>query len=215
MAIGVLLCFTLLPGATAHVEQNGNRLDVLIALPGASTFIIPASGQSTAPSIIRSDIPRFKNSNAASNVRKSNKQTTPPAAAEPRKTGATSVAPKASVTPAQASSTPAIATSSPPQKSATSATGNSSATQRSSTPAAANSSPTPVAPSSPSQDRWSRMKERAHYWILLAQLNPIPVGLGRWIAAADYWSAALPTPTRARNPPCSTGKVNTKHSLSC
>src|SRR5205085_10408288 len=27
-------------------------------------------------------------------------------------------------------------------------------------------------------DWWSRLKERAHYWILLAQLNPIPVGLG-------------------------------------
>jgi hypothetical protein len=27
-------------------------------------------------------------------------------------------------------------------------------------------------------DRWSRLKERIHYWILLAQLNPVPVATG-------------------------------------
>src|SRR5213078_3445549 len=27
-------------------------------------------------------------------------------------------------------------------------------------------------------DLWARMKERGHYWILLAQLNPIPVAIG-------------------------------------
>ena len=27
-------------------------------------------------------------------------------------------------------------------------------------------------------DRWGRIKERIHYWILLAQLNPIPVATG-------------------------------------
>ena len=158
----LLLCFTLQPGATAHVEQRGNRLEVLIALPGASTFIIPASSQSTVPPIVPSDTPRLRNSNAASNGRKSKPATA--SATEPGKTGAATVAPKASVTPAQRSSTPTASNSTP--------------TQRLSTPTTANSLPTPVAPSSSSQDWWSRLKERTHYWILLAQLNPIPVGLG-------------------------------------
>src|SRR2546423_7000614 len=172
----VLLCFTLQPGATAHVEQSGNRLDVLIALPGASTFIIPASVQATIPAIVRSDIPRLRNSNAASNGRKS-KPVTASAATEPGKSGAASVAP-ASVTPAQKSSTPAAANASPAPRPSTPTTANTTPTQRLSTPTTANSSPTPVASSSSSQNWWSRMKERAHYWVLLAQLNPVPVGLG-------------------------------------
>jgi hypothetical protein len=171
----VLLCFTLQPGATAHVEQSGNRLDILIALPGASTFIIPASAQSSAPPIVRSDIPRLKNSSASSNGRKS-KQAAASAAPEPGKTGA-AFAPKASDTPKQSSSPPTANTSTA-QKSSTPATASSTPTQRSSTLTTTIASPTPVAPSSPSKDWWSRLKERAHYWILLAQLNPIPVGLG-------------------------------------
>src|SRR4030095_11576488 len=52
----------------------------------------------------------------------------------------------------------------------------------------ANGSPTPkpFASASPATttttqsqpDWWSRMKERGHYWLLLAQLNPIPVAVG-------------------------------------
>lgn len=39
--------------------------------------------------------------------------------------------------------------------------------------------PTPlVATNQARQDRWSRMKEQINYWILLAQLNPIPVVTG-------------------------------------
>lgn len=39
--------------------------------------------------------------------------------------------------------------------------------------------PTPlVAANQPHQDRWGRMKEQINYWILLAQLNPIPVVTG-------------------------------------
>jgi len=33
----------------------------------------------------------------------------------------------------------------------------------------------------PREDFWARMKERAHYWLLLAQLNPIPVAAGTLI----------------------------------
>jgi LPXTG-motif cell wall-anchored protein len=44
--------------------------------------------------------------------------------------------------------------------------------------------PSPVNQATPAttnqlhQDRWGRIKERVNYWILLAQLNPIPVALG-------------------------------------
>jgi hypothetical protein len=54
-----------------------------------------------------------------------------------------------------------------------------------------NSSTAPIALASPTiqptpltttnqagPDRWSRLKERIHYWILLAQLNPVPVAIG-------------------------------------
>jgi hypothetical protein len=175
----VLLCFTLQPGATAHVEQSGNRLDVLIALPGASTFIIPASAQTTSPPIVRSDTPRLQNSNRDLKGRKS-KPTTTTAVNEPGKTAAASVAPKPSVTPAKSSSTPTptAANSSPTPRPSTATIASSTPGQKSPTPATANTSPTPVAASSSSQDWWSRLKERAHYWVLLAQLNPIPVGLG-------------------------------------
>ena len=173
----VLLCFTLLPGSTAHVEQNGNRLDVLIALPGASTFIIPASGQSTAPPLVRSDPPRSKNSNTDGKGRKS-KQANASSAAEPGKTGTATGAPKASITPAKSSPTPTIASAAPTPKLSTPAIAVSTPTQRVSAPTAITSSPTPVAANSSPPDWWARLKERAHYWILLAQLNPIPVGLG-------------------------------------
>lgn len=49
------------------------------------------------------------------------------------------------------------------------------------TPVAANQTTdqsTNQSTSQPHQDRWSRMKERVNYWILLAQLNPIPVATG-------------------------------------
>jgi HEAT repeat protein len=175
----VLLCFTLQPGATAHVEQSGNRLDVLIALPGAGPLIIPASAQTTSPPIVRSDIPRFQNSNRGLKGRKP-RQATASAANELSKAGAARVATKPSVTPAKSLSTPTptAANSSLTPRSSTPTIASSTPPQKSSTPAAANTSPTPVAQSSSSQDWWSRMKERAHYWVLLAQLNPIPVGLG-------------------------------------
>ena len=50
-----------------------------------------------------------------------------------------------------------------------------------SSPAVAQSStnePPPATTSQQRQDRWSRMKERVNYWILMAQLNPVPVATG-------------------------------------
>jgi hypothetical protein len=39
--------------------------------------------------------------------------------------------------------------------------------------------PTPLAPTNQlRQDRWSKIKEHINYWILLAQLNPLPVAIG-------------------------------------
>src|SRR4029450_12584964 len=39
-------------------------------------------------------------------------------------------------------------------------------------------SPVSTTTNQPRSDWWSRMKDRGHYWLLLAQLNPIPVAVG-------------------------------------
>jgi hypothetical protein len=46
--------------------------------------------------------------------------------------------------------------------------------------AVAKASPTasPATAATQTQPFWTRMKERGHYWLLLAQLNPIPVAVG-------------------------------------
>ncbi len=54
--------------------------------------------------------------------------------------------------------------------------------QRLSATASPTSQPTPLPVTNQSrQDRWSRMKEQINYWILLAQLNPIPVVTGAMV----------------------------------
>jgi hypothetical protein len=83
-----------------------------------------------------------------------------PSAKAPKPTPTATPTPTPTPTPAQTSSTKALA--SPTIQS---------------TPVAANQSNEQTA-SQPRQDRWSRIKERINYWILLAQLNPIPVATG-------------------------------------
>ena len=169
-----LLSFRLQPGATAHVEQRGNKLDVVVAVAGGTPSIASnrprdltrpgnvdsrdnasknAAGRDNSPGKASPN-----NTNARSKPDNTNSSTGSTAKATP--TPAVSPSPKASPT-AKASPTPA-------QKS-------SIATSNSPVP-----SPSTLA-AAPHEDFWTRMKERAHYWLLLAQLNPIPVAAGTLI----------------------------------
>lgn len=175
-----VLSFRLQPGATAHVEQRANKLDVVVTVPGGSTATTqPARTRESARSNVvdpmRSAQPNQRTV-APKTANKNEVSRTNPASVVPgdlnsnKKSGAsTSASSKATPTPAQTPSPK----SSPTPKAAASA----------SAPKAAVTKPSPTAApvtqtTQPRQDFWSRMKERAHYWILLAQLNPIPVAVG-------------------------------------
>ena len=96
-------------------------------------------------------------------IRMSDPRQRQPDRRQPRRAGAS---PKPSPTP---SAKPAVSPSP-------------SATPRTS-PVVARSSPSPAATASSQQPAaqgttWSQLKQKARYWILLAQLNPVPVGIG-------------------------------------
>jgi len=180
-----LLSFRLQPGATAHVEQRGNKLDVVVAVAGGT----PSVASNRPRDLTRPGIDSGGNANA-------NKRGTPstsgnknaagrdssPGKASPNNTNARSRPDNTNSSTgstAKATPTPAVTpspTASPTAKgSPTPAQKPSIATSNSPVP-----SPSTLA-AAPREDFWTRMKERAHYWLLLAQLNPIPVAAGTLI----------------------------------
>ncbi|MFN2578452.1 MAG: HEAT repeat domain-containing protein [Pyrinomonadaceae bacterium] len=177
-----VLSFRLQPGATAHVEQRGNKLDVVVAVPGGTPSV--ASNRPRELTRLNNVEPAR---NASANNRsapssKGNKNTSPrdnsTAKASPKNpnarlksenptlsTGLTPIAtPTPAPTPSPKASPAATVSPTPAQKS--------SAVTNSASP-----SPSTVA-AVPREDFWTRMKEHGHYWLLLAQLNPIPVAAG-------------------------------------
>jgi HEAT repeats len=178
-----VVSFRLQPGATAHVEQRANKLDVVVSVPGGGSPSVaanrtrenrPATNDSTRTEASkRAATPLTANKTANANkANASRSDTTSPALTNPNSSkSATTVA-----TPAKSTPTP-VSTPSPKQSPGAKPTGSlgqkGSLTQTNSSP----TSPTNVA-NQPQGDFWARAKERAHYWILLAQLNPIPVALG-------------------------------------
>lgn len=181
-----VVSFRLQPGATAHVEQRANKLDVVVSVPGGGSTAVASNRtrESTRPST----------SNDANRTEASKRGTTPvsskkttnanKASADRSNTGAPSLANSNSnksvtttATPAKATPTPLATPSpkaSPSQKPAGSPGQKGSIGQTSNSP-----TPSPASLSTqPQGDFWARTKERAHYWVLLAQLNPIPVALG-------------------------------------
>lgn len=182
-----VVSFRLQPGATARVEQRSNRLDVVFTVPGATASVTSNSGRELPRNIPGPDSNRNSNANrrnpssAATNKNsnsssarnaKTSTPTNPNNSNAANKNGA-AAAPaanavlKTAATPAPVPSpTAKLPTPTPAQKTS---------------PAAAPSpayQPTPASANQPHQDRWSQMKERINYWILLAQLNPIPVATG-------------------------------------
>lgn len=174
-ADSTVVSFRLQPGATARVEQRGNKLDVVFKMPGAA----PSTSNSGGREVGRNDAgpapppdsqrrsPSNSNTAAQANSsRNANRNANDRARAATAK-------PSPSPTPkAVASPTPKPSPTLQPSPAAKSSPV--SAQQKSSpsgTPASGASQPV-------QGTTWNNFKERARYWILLAQLNPILVGIG-------------------------------------
>src|SRR6266481_3528671 len=196
-----LISFRLPPGASARVEQHGNHLEVLFTVAGASSAIASNAGQRSAGAESnrnssgnkRSSSPLLANKSAESS-RNSNANKRAAAPANANKNSAdrstSSIAQSArdsnltskSAAPLALPSSKPIATPLPSPVSSPNAKPTQTPAQRLSATASPTSQPTPLPVTNQSrQDRWSRMKEQINYWILLAQLNPIPVVTGAMV----------------------------------
>jgi len=182
-----VVSFRLQPGTTARVEQRSNRLDVVFTVPGARPSVTSNSGRELPRRNPGSD--SNKNSNA-------NKRNTSPAATNKNsnsssaRNAATSTASNSNASnTASKNSAAAASASNAALKSAATPSPAPSPTAKLPTPTPAQKSllaaapspadqPTPASANQPREDRWSQMKERINYWILMAQLNPIPVATG-------------------------------------
>src|SRR2546423_10661664 len=167
-----VVSFRLQPGATAHVEQRGNKLEVVFTMPGARASSagreVARKDAGPAPPPDKRRRPptnannsRVGNSNAATN-KNANAANRQIATAKPSPT------PKVSASPSLASALVKATPTAQPTKAL-----NSAAQARiSPSPAPTAATVTPV-----QGDFWNRFKERARYWLLVAQLNPVPVGI--------------------------------------
>jgi HEAT repeats len=192
-----VVSFRLQPGATARVEQRANRLDVVFTVAGGNSAAAnaaretqrPAKGPESTrnsnankrnaagpPASLANKNSSLANKNSADRSSSStarnaaNSNTTSKSGTEGNlasnsgsKAGAT---PLPSPIPSPTEKIPTPTPTPAPKSSATTTT--SPATQ-----------PTPVTTTNQTRQDWlSRMKERLNYWILLAQLNPVPVATG-------------------------------------
>src|SRR5690242_18865406 len=171
-----IVSFHLQPGATARVEPHGNKLDLVFTMPGSKLSSYPPSRN-----VVRNDAgpapPLADRRQAARNANSS--------------VGLYSLGTSSVHNPSERSVLGAKLTPSPkpsptPKMSPVASTSSSfpqtSATPKMS-PAVTQQKNTALPFASPSsqqtaQSTWNRMRESVRYWILLAQLNPIPVGIG-------------------------------------
>jgi hypothetical protein len=193
-----LLSFRLQPGATAHVEQRANKLDVVVSVPGGGTPAVASNRTREVTRPSEAESKRSANSNqrgATPSNSKTPSNSNKPAANSNKNSGnRNSSSPSGlsnlnsnnkSGSTSNAKATPTPAPSPSPKPSATAKLPTPTPAPKA-TPANA-ASPAPSSATAPTQartDAWSRMKERAHYWLLLAQLNPIPVVTGALILLA-------------------------------
>ncbi len=208
-----VVSFRLQPGAAAHVEQRGNKLDVVFSVPGGRT-LSASNGGSNARSNAEPEANRrsgsqknaatqtgsLRGSPTASNNNSAgrNSATSSPVDAKSSKAGSNSSksadsgasprtsASKPTATPESLASTatPESKPSATPESSARpspTAKPSASAMQKGSTAAApspATQSTSATARPDETSQATTSLKERMRYWILLAQLNPIPVAIG-------------------------------------
>ena len=220
------LAFRLQPGSTAHVQQNGNRLDVVIAVPGGNTpsavsrprdfrWSDTAGGVRSASTNTNNRVQAPRNNTPDTNANKrgnqnSNKNSSARdnssspgnannksvsantnSSAGSNRAGDTNSANKSGdANSAAGSNQPGALNSSASNAANVNAANGSTANgstanpspsqaQQASTNAANSASPSPTVEAIAVQSSfWTRAKERGHYWLLLAQLNPIPVAIG-------------------------------------
>lgn len=176
-----IVSFRLQPGVTAHVEPHGNKLDVVFTMPGAKLSSSPG-GRAVArndagPAPRGSDWkrPPARNGNSSvplntlsSSITRNANERGLLAIAKPTPTPKPSPTPKASPSTSASSMTSAQASSTPKMSPAIAQQRNTASPPLSGTSA-----------QQPAQtNTWNDVKQRVRYWILLAQLNPIPVAIG-------------------------------------
>ena len=176
---GTVVSFRLQPGATARVEQRGNKLDVVFKMPGGSSAAtnnnreVARNNAGPAP-------PASSNRRATGNTNTSTQPGSLRGPANRNSSDRTNMAgtkssplptPKSTPSPA---STPSAAKSTASPQTSPVIKASPSVTQAKSSPSAALSPSQSAAQGS----TWNNFKERARYWLLLAQLNPLPVAIG-------------------------------------
>lgn len=219
---GTTLSFRLQPGASAHVEQRGNKLDVVISAAGGGSTAAAnrprdsrssdrsASGGSRgannrgaapergnpSPGNKNSSSARDNTSASATNSNSKSKSGNTNSTAATNKnvnangaSGANATNSNATSGSARNANSPAGSLTNNAGSMASPANGLASPTNYSSPTTSAQSSVTPATSGSPlaagqsteRSDFWSRAKERGHYWLQFAQLNPLPVAIGAGI----------------------------------
>ena len=197
-----VLSFRLQPGATAHVEQRANKLDVVVSVPGGTPAVAAnRSREVSRPVTLETNRSSNPSNRRASSSANPNKSVAPKAgsrdgskgtpkessAAANKNTGnqKSSASTGSSNSNSKPTTTPAPATSPSPKASPSVKAASPTPVQKSNI--ANNASPSPSNTNTTNQsgtDSWSQMKARAHYWLLLAQLNPIPVITGALVLLA-------------------------------
>jgi hypothetical protein len=187
-----VVSFRLQPGATAHVEQSSNRLVIVFTVPGGRPSVASNSSRQVPRPVTVPESTRNANVNKRSTPAATNKNVSgrsnsatarnaqPLTASNSNSSNAAGKNNAPAASSLNSASKPAATPIASPRPSPTATLPAPSPAQKS-LPAVARptaSQPPPATTSQPRQDRWSQMKERADYWILLAQLNPIPVATG-------------------------------------
>ena len=176
-ASDTVVSFRMQPGATARVEQRGNKLDVVFTMPGTR----PANTTSTGRDVVRNDAGPAPPADPQRRGNTNSNRSDPADRAGNRNSNARSSAASARPTPtprATPSPKPSPAPSAKPSPSPTAAARVSPfVAQQRSSPSPATTASSQTIPTGRDLT-WSNVKQRVRYWILLAQLNPIPVGIG-------------------------------------
>ncbi len=185
-AYSTVISFRLQPGVVAHVEQNANELDVVFIMPGAPRVL------STGSNVASREAGR---TNPASKSAKTSAKPLSTPSTTARNTEANTALPKGSersgsklgaASPPPKTIIASVATPTPAPTVSPKATPSPKASAKPT--ASPGMLPTPATTTATSSETtaasWqSQLKERARYWILLAQLNPIPVVIGAAILA--------------------------------
>lgn len=177
-ADSTVVSFRLQPGATARVEQSANKLNVVFTMPGARPSA-SNSGRDVAGNDAGPAPPNDQRRRPASNSNTSSANSNRPGAnrnsadrANANRTSAATARPSPTPTPKPSPSQTAKPSPTPQTSPATKV--SPLVAQQKASPSG---SPA-VAEQAPQGLTWNNFKDRARYWILLAQLNPVPVGIG-------------------------------------